>query len=54
MTLPFLFQCPCCININNDDLEVKQLIDLAVGEQNIVFFGESAKVEVTIKLIDKN
>ena len=41
---------PCCININNDDLEVKQFIDLAEGEKNIVFFGESAKVEVTIKL----
>ena len=44
---------PCCININNDDLEVKQLIDLAAGEQNILFFGESAKVEVTIKLIEQ-
>ena len=41
------------VHINNDDLEVKQLIDLAAGEQNILFFGESAKVEVTIKLIEQ-
>ena len=41
---------PCCININNDDLEVKQLVNLAEGEQNIVFLVKAQKVEVTIKL----
>lgn len=45
---------PCCININNDDLEIRESIDLSLGEQEHTYFGPSSEVNVRVKLISRS
>jgi hypothetical protein len=45
---------PCCININNDDLEMRESIELSLGEQEYTYFGPSAEVNVKVKLISSS
>jgi len=40
---------PCCININDDDLEASLDIDLSLGEQIFTVTGKSARINVEIK-----
>ncbi len=42
---------PCCILINNDDLELDESVDLLTEDQNLIFHTPSAQVKVTIKKV---
>ena len=45
---------PCCLYINQDDQEVKSMIDLSLGEQELVFQGPTANVAVSITLVSRS
>ena len=45
---------PCCIYINNDDLEIEANIDLSRGEQSLIYKGASSTVFVEIKVISES
>lgn len=44
---------PCCIYINNNDLELTKTITLNRGDEDIVFQGNTSEVTINVKVIDR-